>query len=60
MTGRELIKWILDNEAEDLPIEVNYRDKFGGYCDGTTDQLCLEIIFCEKKSAETGYRKVVL
>ena len=27
MTGRELIKWILDNHAEYCMIEVQYRDK---------------------------------
>lgn len=26
MTGRELIKWILDNHAEDLPI-LNHNDR---------------------------------
>lgn len=64
MTGRELIKWILDHEAENLPIEINYRDKLGGYCDGTTDQLYLEIEIGEKINKETGrcwqYQKVVL
>ena len=31
MTGRELITWILDNEAENAQFEVQYRDSGGEY-----------------------------
>ena len=36
MTGRELIKWIKDNKAEDYEVRVQYRDN-GGYYTGTDD-----------------------
>ncbi|MBP5597273.1 MAG: hypothetical protein J6Y02_17960 [Pseudobutyrivibrio sp.] len=31
MTGKELIEWIKDKKAEDLQIEVQYRDDGGIY-----------------------------
>lgn len=41
MTGRELIKWILDHKAEDKKIEIQYRDSGGDY-HGTDEILYLE------------------
>lgn len=32
MTGRELIKWIQDNHAEDLSVLIEHRDSGGSYC----------------------------
>lgn len=43
MTGKELIKWIEDNHAEDYEIEIVYRDD-GGYYYGSDDTLELEIV----------------
>lgn len=34
MTGRDLIKWITDNHAEDMPVAVQYRDGGGNYYGG--------------------------
>ena len=31
MTGRELIKWIQDNHAEDLVVLIEHRDSGGSY-----------------------------
>ena len=31
MTGRELIKWIQDNHAEDLSVLIEHRDSGGSY-----------------------------
>lgn len=31
MTGRELIKWIQDNHAEDLSVLIEHRDSGGTY-----------------------------
>lgn len=42
MTGRELVQWILDNNALDLPVEIAYRDKDQIY-DGTDLKILLEI-----------------
>ena len=36
MTGRELIKWIQDYNAEDLPFVVQYRDARGRFRGGKT------------------------
>lgn len=41
MTGRELIVWILENEAEDMQFEVQYRD-YGGDYEGTDKKLYLQ------------------
>ena len=40
MTGRELIDWILENKAEDLPI-VFYHSSYDGY-DEETDSPEIE------------------
>lgn len=40
MTGRELILWILQNEAENTKFEVQYRDGGGDYS-GTDERLYL-------------------
>ena len=37
MKGKELIEWIKDNKAEDLQIEVQYRDGGGIYYGRDTD-----------------------
>lgn len=42
MTGRELIQWIIDNDAQDLTVEVQYRDS-GGYYFGTDADIKPEI-----------------
>ena len=34
MTGQELIDWIINNHAEQMDIEIQYRDG-GGYYYGT-------------------------
>lgn len=34
MTGRDLIKWITDNHAEDMPVATQFRDYIGQVCDG--------------------------
>lgn len=36
MTIQELYKWAVNNNAENLDIEIQYRDS-GGYYEGTTD-----------------------
>ena len=41
MTGRDLIMWILENEAEDAQFEVQYRD-YGGDYEGTDKRLYLQ------------------
>ena len=43
MTGKELIKWIEDNHAQDYEIEIVYRDDIG-YYHGSDDRLELEIV----------------
>lgn len=58
MTGRELIRWILDNKAEDLPVEIQYRDS-GGYYIGTDTMLCLEIETANDEE-DWQYQRVVL
>ena len=42
MTGKELVQWILNNNALDLPVEIAYRDKDQIY-DGTDLKILLEI-----------------
>ena len=41
MTGRELIKWILDHKAENMNFEVQCRDD-NLNCFGIDDRLLLE------------------
>ena len=41
MTGRALIMWILENKAEDVQFEVQYRD-YGGEYEGTDKDLYLQ------------------
>lgn len=31
MTGKELIKWIIDNHAEELQVLIEHRDSGGSY-----------------------------
>ncbi len=39
MTGRELIKWIQDNHAEDKKVIVQYRDAGGAYYGGEVMEM---------------------
>lgn len=55
MTGRELMKWILDNNAEDLPFEVQYRDSGGDY-HGTDERLYLIVEKSEKTVEDLPYK----
>lgn len=41
MTGRELIKLIQDNCAEDMPVLIQYRDAGGTYTGGEEAKFCL-------------------
>lgn len=41
MTGRELIKLIRKNHAEDMPVVIQYRDAAGGYAEGEDAQFNL-------------------
>ena len=41
MMGCELIVWILENEAENMQFEVQYRD-YGGDYEGTDKKLYLQ------------------
>jgi len=34
MTGKELMDWIIEQHAEDLPIAIQYRDGGGDYPGG--------------------------
>ena len=52
------MKWILDNEAEDAKIEVQYRDSGGDY-EGTDATLYLMDETCQDKDGWT-YRRIVL
>lgn len=58
MTGRELIKWILDNKAENDQFEVQYRDTEGEYYD--TDKTLY--LIKENATDENGwqYMRVVM
>ncbi len=58
MTGRELILWILENNAEDHKIEVQYRDSDQDF-PGTDDTLYLNF---EVKQDQDGwnYQCIVL
>ena len=42
MTGKELIQWIEEHNAQDLIFEVQYRDEGGNYY-GTDEMLYLDI-----------------
>lgn len=58
MTGRDLIKWILENKAEDTEFEVQYRDNGGDY-HGTDKNL---YILEDTGKTENGwqYRRILL
>ena len=43
MTGKELIKWIIDHKAEDVIVEVAYRDE-GGLYFGTDAEIAPIIV----------------
>lgn len=58
MTGRELIKWVLDNNAENAEFEVQYRDSGGDY-DGTDKDLYLVAETAKDKDGRS-YKRVVL
>jgi len=42
MTGKDLIQWIEEHNAQDLFFEVQYRDEGGAYY-GTDENLILDI-----------------
>ena len=42
MTVKEFYKWAIENKAEDLEIEIQYRDGGGFYC-GTDINITPEI-----------------
>lgn len=42
MTVKELYEWAIENKAEDLEIEIQYRDSGGFYC-GTDFNITPEI-----------------
>lgn len=42
MTGKELIKWIEEHDAQELIFEVQYRDDGGDYY-GTDKNLYMDI-----------------
>ncbi len=44
MKGKELIKWIQDNHAEELKIVVQYRDGGGSYYGGDNAEPCLAMV----------------
>ena len=58
MTGRELIKWILDHKAENKKIEIQYRDSGGDY--PGTDEILYLIEEVGKDSDGWQYDRVVL
>lgn len=59
MTGRELIKWILDNHAEDCVIEVQYRDEDRVY-EGTDKNPWLITTSTGKDEYGWNYNRVIL
>lgn len=62
MTGKELIKWIEDNHAQDYEIEIVYRDE-GGYYYGSDNRLELEIVKSGQYSnsvGQTNYDRILL
>ena len=54
MTVKELYEWATENKAEDLEIEIQYRDGGGFYC-GTDIDVSPTI-----ERSEYGDNKVVL
>ena len=58
MTGRDLIKWILENKAEDTEFEVQYRDNGGDYYGTDKNLYLLE----DPGKTENGwqYRRILL
>ena len=55
MTGKELIKWILNNNAEDLPVVIQYRDSGGLYSGGEyLDEPALGV--CSKNTDDYIWR----
>jgi len=59
MTGRELIMWILEKNAEDAEIEVQYRDAGGDYS-GTDNVLYLIDETVDSEDGWSSYRRIVL
>lgn len=60
MTGREFIKWILDNEVEDCPIEIVYRTPDGKFFPETDKYFVLDIDEKGKDEFRWNYRRVLL
>lgn len=52
MTGRELIKLIQDNHAEDMPVVIQYRDAGGTYPGGEEAEFYLAYGECFRESYE--------
>lgn len=62
MTGRELIEWIIENEAEDAVVTVGYRDDGVAYY-GVGEDLELLIVDGDKghPGMDTApYKRIVL
>lgn len=63
MTGKELIKWIQDNNAEDLPIEIQYQDSGGCYYGTEKEYVKPIIVEANEKTEFSGcenYRRIVI
>ncbi len=56
ITGRELIQWIRQNDAEDLPVAVQYRDGGGDYI-GFGDIYDPEIVTVQGDGYDYEYYK---
>ena len=62
MTGQELINWIKDHKAEDIAVEVAYRDDGGCYY-GTDKDIRPLIVGKDVKLnyiGQTGYDRIIL
>ena len=57
MTVKELYEWAKRNNAEDLDIEIQYRD--GGGCYSGTD-ICNEPVICDREWASHTEKVVLL
>lgn len=63
MTGKELIKWIQENNAEDLPIEIQYQDGGGCYYGTEKQYVNPTIIDANEQTRYSGcesYKRIVI
>ena len=63
MTGAEFIKWIEDNHAEELPIEIQYQDDGGCYYGTEKEYIVPKIVEPNEKTQFSGcesYRRIVV